>query len=197
MSTSEDRVAAQALHDLAEGRQSSEAVEELYDHVIARLVQWARMMLGKVPRGAADEDDVALNAFEKFCASATAGRFPQVERIEQVWPILYTLTLQTTSRLRHYVYAQKRDPRRVIEINVDALEDRKPSGEQVTDSIDQKECLISVLRDDGLRRIASMVYEGWTNPEIATRMHQSIETVQRKRTLIRRAWERRLSASRN
>jgi hypothetical protein len=101
MSLSDDRLVTEAIHDLVEGRRSSEAIEQLCDHVIVRLARWARMMLGRIPRGAADEDDVAQSALETFCARASAGRFPTVERLDQVWSILYSYTLHESFSLRH------------------------------------------------------------------------------------------------
>jgi ATP/maltotriose-dependent transcriptional regulator MalT len=75
-----------------------------------------------------------------------------------------------------------RDFRRLIELNLDALPDRKPTGEQVTDLVDERETLVSGLRDVGLRQVADLIYEGWSNDEIAEQLHRSLESVWRKRT---------------
>jgi hypothetical protein len=88
-----------------------------------------------------------------------------------------------------------RDFRRLIELNLDALPDRKPTGEQVTDLVDERETLVSGLRDVGLRQVADLIYEGWSNDEIAEQLHRSLESVWRKRKQIRVAWQRNLRRS--
>src|SRR4051794_24633865 len=54
------------------------AAEKLWDSYFQRLVALARARLQGVPRSAADEEDVALSAFDSFCRGAQRGRFPQL-----------------------------------------------------------------------------------------------------------------------
>src|SRR5262249_59345078 len=64
------------LGKLTEGdRQAVQPLWRLYFH---RLVGLARNKLRDAPRRAADEEDVALSAFDSFCPGAEQGRLPHL-----------------------------------------------------------------------------------------------------------------------
>ena len=65
------------------------AVERLWKSYFPRLVGLARKKLREAPRRAADEEDVALSAFDSFCDGAAGGRFPQLTDRDDLW--LYLL----------------------------------------------------------------------------------------------------------
>jgi len=48
--------------------------------------------------------------------------------------------------------------------------------------------LLSSLRDDGLRSIAVLKLEGYSNPEIAVKLDSSLRSIERKLALIRQQW---------
>ena len=50
------------------------AVQRLWERYFHRLVGLARAKLQNAPRRAADEEDVALSAFDSFCRNAGDGR---------------------------------------------------------------------------------------------------------------------------
>ena len=52
------------------------AAQQLWQRYFQRLVGLARQKLRDVPRRVADEEDVALSAFDSFCRNAEQGRFP-------------------------------------------------------------------------------------------------------------------------
>src|SRR5437867_2320240 len=54
------------------------AAQKLWEAYFRKLVRLARNKLGKTPRRAADEEDVALSAFDSFFAGVAKGRFPQL-----------------------------------------------------------------------------------------------------------------------
>ena len=53
-----------------------EAARRLWEAYYGRRVDLAQARLRGAPRGIADEEDVALSAFDNFCRAAGAGRFP-------------------------------------------------------------------------------------------------------------------------
>jgi hypothetical protein len=57
---------------------ADQAAQKLWEHYFERLVQLARARLRSSPLRAADEEDVALSAFDSFCRGAAAGRFPDL-----------------------------------------------------------------------------------------------------------------------
>ncbi|MBI1915085.1 MAG: hypothetical protein HYS12_10160 [Planctomycetes bacterium] len=56
-----------------------DAVQPLWERYFRRLVGLARDRLRKLPRRTADEEDVALSAFDSFCRRAEEGRFPRLD----------------------------------------------------------------------------------------------------------------------
>src|SRR5262245_7787143 len=75
------------------------AAQGLWERYFQRLVSLARARLGGAPRRAADEEDVALSAFDSFCRGAEHGRFPQLGDRHDLWPLLVVLTARKANRL--------------------------------------------------------------------------------------------------
>jgi hypothetical protein len=61
------------------------AAQRLWNVYFYRLVVLARARLRDVPRRAADEEDVALSAFDSFCRGAERGRFAQLDDRDDLW----------------------------------------------------------------------------------------------------------------
>ena len=76
------------------------AARPLWDRYFHRLVGLARKRLKDAPRRAADEEDVALSAFDSFCRNAEAGRFPDLADRDGLWRVLATFTLRKAA---HYL----------------------------------------------------------------------------------------------
>src|SRR5919198_391675 len=68
------------------------AAQQLWERYFRRLVGLARTKLRGAPRRAADEEDVALSAFDSFCRHAERGRFPQLDDRHDLWRLLVTIT---------------------------------------------------------------------------------------------------------
>src|SRR5205823_10863614 len=68
------------------------AAEKLWERYFRRLVGLARQKLRHTPRGAADEEDVAVSAFDSFFRGAAAGRFPQLHDRDDLWQLLIAIT---------------------------------------------------------------------------------------------------------
>jgi hypothetical protein len=74
------------------------------DHDAARplWVRYFRLLLARgraAPRRVADEEDVALSAFDSFCRRAEQGLFPQLNDRDGLWRVLLALTARTAARL--------------------------------------------------------------------------------------------------
>jgi DNA-directed RNA polymerase specialized sigma24 family protein len=175
------------------------AVQKLWEAYFASLVRLARGKLHAVPRRAADEEDVALSAFDSFCRGAEAGRFPRLGDRDDLWQLLVLLTVRKASNLARRERRQRRGGGRVL--NASALpggEDgpgladlvgREPDPEfavQVAESCRQ---LLDQLGDATLQAVAVWKMEGHTNEEIAVKLARSVGTVERKLQLIRRLWQ--------
>jgi len=182
-----------AMKKLAEGKSREDAARVVWEHSYVRLVEMARAMLKSAPRGARDEEDVALSALKSFCAGASAGRFPDLANRDNLWRVLHTITVRKANALKTHELSQKRDARRVGGLDVDQLEASEPSPELAAILVEQRTALIDRLRDDTLRQIAELHLDGFSSLEIAENLAVSERTIQRKLELIRRAWQRELT----
>src|SRR5207237_8366739 len=90
------------------------AVECLWGRYFERLVGLARNQLRGTPRRAADEEDVALSAFDSFCRGMERGCFPELLDRHSLWRLLVTLTLRKANALRREEQRQKRGGGRVV-----------------------------------------------------------------------------------
>src|SRR5207249_7754782 len=78
-----------------------------------RLVALARQKLRRAPRGMADEEDVALSAFDSFCRGAEHGRFPQLHDRDDLWHLLLVITERKAIDLVNHERRAKRGGGRV------------------------------------------------------------------------------------
>lgn len=68
-----------------------------------RVVGAAKRRLVEVPRGVADEEDVALSVLRCLCDGAAQGRFNDVANHDELWRLLLTITRQKcVDHVRHY-----------------------------------------------------------------------------------------------
>lgn len=174
---------SQWLDQLKQG--DDKAVHELWDRYQFRQIGLARKLLGDAPRGAADEEDVALSAFHSFCARAVDGKFPILEDRVDLWKILATITVRKASRLA------RRERRRKLSGEPPAIEQfssKAPTPEFDLVSRQEVQRLFALLGDDLLREVAYRKLEGETNQQIAAAIAKSVPTVERKLRTIRELW---------
>src|SRR5262249_3553334 len=95
------------------GPDADEAARGLWERYFDQLVRLARDRLRDAPRGAADEEDVALSAFDSLCRGAAAGRFPRLGNRDGLWRLLVTLTARKASDRRRLEGRRKRGGGRV------------------------------------------------------------------------------------
>jgi hypothetical protein len=75
------------------------AAQPLWERYFQRLVYLARKKLQGVPLRAADEEDVALSAFDSFCRAAEDRRFPTLTDRDSLWRLLVILTARKALHL--------------------------------------------------------------------------------------------------
>lgn len=180
---SDHETISQWLDQLKQG--DDQAVYELWDRFQKRQVGLARKLLGDAPRGAADEEDVALSAFNSFCMRAAKGKFPVLEDRVDLWKILATITVRKASRL-----ARRERRRQGLRESPDVagVSDDGPSPEFDIISKQEIQRLFDLLGDDLLRQVAYRKLEGESNAEIAAAIGKSVPTVERKLRAIRELW---------
>lgn len=176
------------------------AAKPLWDGYFVRLVRLARDRLRGTPRGAADEEDVALSAFDSFYRAATGGRFPDIGDRESLWRILFTITARKAASLARHEGRQKRGGGAVTfasappgpdDSRADVLAGvagGEPTPELAAAVSDECRRLLGLLGEGELRAVAIWRMEGFTNTEIGAKLGRSVQTVERKLKLIREIW---------
>ncbi len=188
------------INDLKGGE--LDAAQPLWERYFADLVRLARARLRATPRTAADEEDVALSAFDSFCTGVARGRFPRLDDRNDLWRVLVTLTGRKAADQALRERCQKRGGGRVrseAELAGGGPEgDANPFGQVAGPEptpefaamvAEEYRRLLKTLGDETLRQIALGRMEGDTNGEIAARLGCSLRTVTNKLTLIRKRWE--------
>ena len=180
----------------------SRAAEQLWERYFHRLVGLARRRLQGQPLGAADEEDVALSAFDSFCRGANAGRFPQLRDRDDLWHLLVAITVHKALNLLRHERRQKRGGGAVLDQAAlagpvdDGLEERElegilgrePSPEFALQLAEEYQRLLHCLGDNTLRSVARWKMEGQSNNDIAARLGCAPRTVSRKLHRIRLLW---------
>ena len=172
------------------------AVQKLWEAYFRRLVGFARRKLGGLPRRAADEEDIALSAFDSLVRGAERGRFPRLEDRDDLWQILVVIAGRKVIDLAAREGRDKRDWHRVgadPEANgaiLRGVTGREPDPAFEAELAETCRGLLERLPDDELRQIALFKMEGCTNEEIGVRLAVSLATVERRLALIRKTWDR-------
>jgi DNA-directed RNA polymerase specialized sigma24 family protein len=183
------------IHQLRAG--DSLAAQKLWTGYFHRLVSLARMKLRSLPRRGADEEDVALSAFDSFFRGVELGRFPRLDDRDDLWQVLLMITERKAIDLAQHEGRQKRDWRRLhtgtgndaaAGLGLSALAGREPDPAFAAQVAEQCDQLLLKLADHDLRAIAVRKMEGYTNQEIAAELGCSLVTVERRLRLIRREW---------
>jgi DNA-directed RNA polymerase specialized sigma24 family protein len=167
------------------------AAQPLWDRYFRLLVELARRKLGAKPR-VADEEDVALSAFDSFCRGLKRGRFPDLQDRDNLWKLLVVLTARKASHLIRDDHRLKRGGGQTAGTaqELEQVVSQDPSPEFAAELAENCQRLLGTLGDADLRTIALGKMEGYTIEEIASRLSCAPRTVERKLRLIRNLWEK-------
>jgi DNA-directed RNA polymerase specialized sigma24 family protein len=176
-----------------------QAVQPLWERYFRQLVQLARKRLQDSPRRAADEEDVALSAFDSFCRHAEQGHYHDLRDRNRLWRLLTVITARKAARLRRDDSRKKRGggnvPLPIIAANdgsdlqLDVFS-REPNPEFAALMAEECTCLLRGLKDNNLENVALWRMEGYTIKEIAQKMDIVPRSVKRKLQLIRILWRK-------
>lgn len=180
------------------------AAQRLWERYFQRLVGLARVRLQGAPRRVADEEDVALSAFNSFFHGLEQGRFPRLQDRDDLWRVLVSITVR---KAHHQVRDQGRQKRGDGIVRGESaflapgaadqsaaglgnVAGPEPTPELAAEVAEQCERLLERLGDAELRNIALWKMEGDTNDEVAAKLGCAPATVERRLALIRRIWRR-------
>ncbi|WP_165070630.1 ECF-type sigma factor [Paludisphaera rhizosphaerae] len=171
-----------------------ETTRRLWDVYFDRLARLAQARLRGVARGAADEEDVVVSVFDSFFRRAEEGRFPQLRDRDDLWKMLFVLTVRKAINRVQHEGRQSRGGGRVRSLSelddLDAFAPPalEPSPEIAAQMTEECRILLDRLGDPALRAVAVWKMEGYTNREIAEKLDCVEQTVERKLKSIRRIW---------
>lgn len=172
-----------------------EPIRQLWNRYFHRMMGLARQSLGNSPRAAADEEDVALSAFDSFCQGVEQGEFPRLQDRDDLWRLLVVITVRKAVNLVKHGGRQKRRGGQVKQSDEEILQgllSREPSP--AVSAVMNEECahLLDLLADEELRKLALLKLDGHTNSESAKLLGCTRVTVQRMLNLIRESWQQEL-----
>jgi DNA-directed RNA polymerase specialized sigma24 family protein len=167
------------------------AAQPLWEHYFHRLVDLARRKLGAKPR-VADQEDVALSAFDSFCRGLKRGRFPTLQDRDNLWKLLVVLTARKACHVIRDEQRRKRGGGQTAATaeELERVVSPEPSPEFAAELAENCQRLLDLLGDAELRTIALSKMEGYTIDEIAGQRNCAPRTVERKLRLIRGLWEK-------
>jgi DNA-directed RNA polymerase specialized sigma24 family protein len=180
-----------------------DAAQKLWERYFRRLVGLARKKLRAAPRRAADEEDVALSAFDSFCRGAGQDRFPRLHDRLDLWQLLVLLTARKAVDLAQHERRQKRGGGAVLDeaalprpadssapdAPLEQFRDPEPTPAFAAQVAEECRRLLERLDSAGLRNVALLKVEGYSNEEIAAQLDCGLRTVERRLGLIRSIWE--------
>jgi RNA polymerase sigma factor (sigma-70 family) len=183
------------LHALQDG--DREGAQQLWDRFSRRLLALARQNLHDAPRGLADEEDVALSAFDSFCRAAEKGRLAALDDRGGLWQLLVVMVIRKAIDYRNHERRQKRGggltlaplPAGSEAADLQELLSREPGPALAAMAAEECRRLLHLLGKAELKTLALLRVEGYTNEEIAQRVGCTRQTVQRRLRLIRQIWE--------
>jgi DNA-directed RNA polymerase specialized sigma24 family protein len=183
------------------------AAQPLWENYFRQLVARARHKLAGTQRRAADEEDVALSAFDSFYRAAENGRFPQLEDRDDLWQLLLVITDRKACDAANYARRARRGGGKVLDeaalaptaataehaplANVPAQE---PTPEFAVQAAEECQRLLSLLSDPDLQYVAMRKMEGYTVSEIAAQLGRVPRTIKRWLHMIRQTWQAELQA---
>jgi len=180
-----------------------DAAQKLWERYFRRLVGLAKKKLRTAPRRAADEEDVALSAFDSFCRGAEKGQFPQLNDRLDLWQVLVLLTARKAMDLAQHERRQKRGGGAVLDeaalpgpagssartAGLEQIEGLEPTPAFAAQVAEEYGRLLERLDSPELRTVAMRKVEGYGNEEIAEQLGCGLRTVERRLRLIRSVWE--------
>lgn len=177
------------------------ALGKLHGRYWPRLVTLARRRLRGTPAAAADEDDVAQEAFWAFYKSFKAGQVPTLRNRHDLFAVLsHIVACRAVNQIQHEVGTRKRGGGQVRHQSAlaalagedgPAWESADPAARNPLEQAILNDCYQRYIDDlpEELRPFAELHLAGLTHREIADRLGCVERTVERKMALILKRWQ--------
>ena len=187
------------LEKLATGDEA--AARQIWNRYIRQMLSFARKRLAAANIRVADEEDLAVSAFNSLCQRVEHGQFPDLKDRESLWKLLTTIIARKATAEMRRNYSQKRGGGKVsgesvffrvdasrTAIGLDNFAGAEPTPEFAAEMVEQCSRLLSCLPDD-CRQIALYKLDGFSNDQIAEKLNVAPRTIERKLASIRGVWQ--------
>jgi DNA-directed RNA polymerase specialized sigma24 family protein len=196
---SDSHSVSQWINQLKNG--NDRAANEIWRRYFEKLCRMALRKLYGATRRAANEEDVALSAFDSLCRGAQQGRFPKLTNRDDLWQLLLMITERKAANLVQHERRQKRDVSKLESESDHNSQDSEGSGRSLdripgsdlapdlaSQMAEEFSRLIKLLDDESLQMVAMWKMEGYRNEEIAANIGCNARTIERKLQRIRTIW---------
>ena len=182
------------IDQLSDG--NDQAAEQLWQHISARLRDFARQRLDAETRRRYDEDDAANSAFHSLCRGLADGCM-EAENRDALWGLLAVITSRKISAQRRFLNRQKRGGGNIRgesgfaefgDAGINAVESNQKTPDVLAEVSESCTQLLSTLPDETMKKIVLLKFQGVTNGEVADRLNCTRRTIERKLERIRRIW---------
>ena len=176
------------------------AATNLWTRYRHRVLGIARRKLSGECKAVADEEDVAVAAFQSFLRRCREGGYPDLRDRDDLWRLLLTITVHKAANQVRDQNCQKRgaqqsqsdsQPAQMLANWEDlAVTDVSPAWiASVADSLNH---LLSNFSDGELRSIVLYKLEGYSNTEVADKIGRSVPTIERRLRIVREKWRQEM-----
>ncbi len=183
-------------------RGDHDAARRLWERYFEQLVRLARGKLRGASPVVRDGEDVALSAFDSFCRALNAGRYPDLDDRDDLWKLLFVITVRKSGQVHRQESAARRDAARTVSLDhlspldlaheLERHAGQEPTPEQAALVADECRSLLEELdrHDPGqsLRMVALRKLEGYTNREIGEQLACTERTIKNRLRWIRGIW---------
>ncbi|MDA0587018.1 MAG: ECF-type sigma factor [Planctomycetota bacterium] len=178
-----------------------DAAQMLWDRYAEDIIEVARRSMKDAPKRVQDEEDVAVIAFKSLLAGIVAGRFPELDRREQLWRLLLVITTRKAAAIIEKANRQKRGGGEVRGDSAmfqsgkspaegfDQLPSQRTTPVVAAAIADEAQNLLAAL-DETSQKIAALKMEGYTHEEVAEKLGVNVRTVERRLKAIREQWQK-------
>lgn len=182
------------IDQLSDGNE--QAADQLWQHISARVREFARQKLDSNTRRQYDEDDAANSAYHSLCRGLSDGRL-SAENRDALWGLLAVITSRKISAQQRLLKRRKRgggDLRgesgfaELGDAGIDEIEGSQRTPDVLAEISESCTQLLDALPDETMKKIVLLKFQGYKNGEVACELRCTRRTVERKLERIRRIW---------
>lgn len=181
------------LRSLHAGEATS--MQNLWERFFEELVKAADNYVRSLSVPLVDGEDIAASVFESIWRGGQAGRFKDLQSLDELWWLLLGMARKKCLDYRRKAQAKKRGKSSAVELSQETAEEmckslisQLPDPQYIAMLNEQYAQLVGNISDSQRRNIAVLRIEGYTIAEIAKKLKISLATVNRKLEIIRAHW---------